>query len=81
MGQWCYIFSQYPFRLRPIQGASHQIFQIMVVMGQMTFINGLRQIAATYGLVSAQIALEYGLGGMNSSLLSAAVCVNDVNSE
>ncbi|KAI8932420.1 hypothetical protein NX059_010606 [Plenodomus lindquistii] len=46
-----------------IWGASHQIFHVLVVVGQITFIMGLRRMAAGFGPVSARIAYEAGLGG------------------
>jgi hypothetical protein len=48
-------------------------------MGQITYITGLRQIAATLGPVSAQIALESGFVDTDYgySALAANVCIND----
>ncbi|KAF2844643.1 hemolysin-III channel protein-like protein Izh2 [Plenodomus tracheiphilus IPT5] len=62
-----------------IWGASHQIFHILVVMGQVTYITGLRQMAATFGPVSAQIALESGFGDADygNCGLAANVCMKD----
>jgi len=49
------------------------------MMGQITFITGLRQIAAALGPVSAQIALESGFGATDHRHggIAANVCVND----
>ncbi|KAH9862836.1 hypothetical protein J1614_010929 [Plenodomus biglobosus] len=62
-----------------IWGASHQIFHIVVVMGQITFITGLRQMVATFGPVSAQIAHESGFGdaAYGYQELAANICLND----
>lgn len=49
------------------------------MMGQITFITGLRQIAASFGPVSAQIALESGFGAADHrhSGMATNVCMND----
>ncbi|KAH4095172.1 hypothetical protein HBH70_199620 [Parastagonospora nodorum] len=62
-----------------IWGASHQIFHVVIIMGQITYITGLRQIVATLGPVSAQIALESGFVATDYgySALAANVCIND----
>lgn len=62
-----------------IWGASHQIFHVVVVMGQITFITGLRQMVAAFSPVSAQIAQEAGIGdwGFGRGEVVANVCLND----
>ena len=61
-----------------MQGSSHQIFHIVIVVGMMTFIRGLRQMASTMGPISAEIALEVGFVGVSYVGGKVDVCVNGV---
>ncbi|KAF1835913.1 hemolysin-III channel protein-like protein Izh2 [Decorospora gaudefroyi] len=62
-----------------IWGSSHQIFHTVVVVGQIVYITGLRQMASSFGPVSAQMALgsEFGDSNRTWSGIMAGVCVNE----